>query len=368
MRPRGTTGILLLPVLLAAGTGCEALTDTGTTIFTGTGEPVIEIDPSAFLYACAPGTSGTECPTVPVVCAAIPGAMQSYVATFVDEGPAGYPGPGFTLPSSPATSCSQRVAFTEGITGHRYSVHIDGYTQRPEEIVPVCSVKPAYSTCADGSTMAPLGNGTCTTNSDCFANGCYGRCTATAKQTYDTTAGICVTDTANPGMVNVCDYQQAPGDRHMLDRATFTPVSPRWATPSGLPCGYKQLTPLTSFERFAIADCEPLEVSSTGTPVATGIAVRPTSTLGSYSCADVKKFDVEPINPAGIASQDGIACETAGDVVFTQGIVPGTEHFFRVLAYDGIHLSPTLSATCVATPVEGVVVTAKCLPLEAIGP
>lgn len=378
MRLRGTTGILLLPVILVAAAGCESLTESTSTLIVGTGDPVVELDPSEFLKTCAPDPGGA-CFEVPVQCAALPGAMQSYVVTFVDQGPLTDAGAGFplTLPSSPPTPCSQRVGFTNGIAGHRYMAHVDGYEQAAKDIVPACSVKAAYGTCADGTSVAPLGNGTCTSNSDCYANGCYGRCTSTAKQVFDKTVGVCVTDNTNPGMVNVCDYQQAPGERHMVEPGKWTPVTPRWSTPSGSPCGYQNLVTVSAYERIAISPCEPLEDRGSSAGAVTGIVVKPASTLGPYGCYEgtgstavgtVTKFDVDPDETSGIAPKKGIDCKTAGDVTFTQGVAAGQEVYFRVLAYDPAHLTPTLRATCVATAGEGIVVTAKCVPLTPIVP
>ena len=404
MRPSRLTGIA---VLLGLASSCDALTETDTTSSTTfTGDPSVEIDPATFLKTCDATITEGSC-EVPVVCAPLTGAMQSYVVTFTDLGPEGG-GAGFpiTLASSPPTPCSQRVAFTRGLSGHRYVADIDGYEQSAADLVPACSVKPAYSVCADTSSVAPTGNGTCTFDTDCFANGCYGRCVDVAKQLLDTTLGLCVTDGVNPEAIKVCDYQTAVGDRHMVQPGAWTPVTPRWNTPSARSCGFTNLVPVGVFERISIAPCDPLEDHGGGAK--TGVVVRPRLTLGDLECvhkeevpnpdlADagaggaatgtggaggappkppdtilvdvgtVTKLDVIPADPS-IPAQKGLACLTAGDVVFDQGIAPWSEQYFTVFAYDADHLSPTYSATCVASAVEGVITAAKCVSLTPIAP
>ncbi len=386
MRPRRLTAIL---VFLGLSASCDALTGTDSTSTTTTtaGAPVIEMDPASFLATCASSPDGS-CIPVNVVCADLPGAMQSYVVTFTDYGPADTSNAAFpiTLASSPPTPCSQRVTYTQGIIGHRYVADVDGYEQPAAEIVPVCSVRPAYAVCADESTKAPLGNGTCTTDSDCFANGCYGRCIETRRTAFDTANGACLNDnTKEPLTVKACDYQSAAGDRHVVQKGAWTPVSPRWTTPSGSPCGYRNLTPVGAFEQFSVGPCEPLE--DRGSDVVTGIVVKPLETLGSLGCyvetqipdpnADggvplitvstgtITKLDVVPTDPK-IQPEKGLDCTTLDQVVFTTGIAPGTEYTFTVFGYDATHLSPTYRSTCVASALDGVEVVAKCVPLTPI--
>jgi hypothetical protein len=380
MRLRRLTGIA---VLLGLSASCDALTETDTTSSVIlAADPVVEIDPAEFLKTCEASASGTECELVPVVCADLPGAMQSYVVTFTDLGPEGSTSDTWiTLPSSPPTPCSQRVAFAHGITDHRYVADIDGYEQPASEIVPACSVKPAYAVCADDSATAPLGNGACQVDTDCFANGCYGRCVEVQKQRYDTNLSICVTDTESPASIKVCDYQPAIGDRHMVVPGAWTPVTPRWATPSGVPCGFRSSVPASPYERIAIGPCDPLEDHGASP---TGIVVRPDAAVSSLGCVrlvemgtppnttlvevgTITKVDVVPADTT-IPPQKGLDCLTAGDVVFDQGIAPGSTHVFSVFAYDAAHLTPTYRATCVGTAIAGVIAAAQCVPVTPIGP
>lgn len=397
MRLGRKTGFLVV-LGLGLAPACDALTDTDTSaLLTAAGEPIVEIDPATFLKTCVPGTDGDGCPEIAVPCANLPGAMQSYVVTFTDEGPVGYEGAGFPLilPSSPPTPCSQPVSFNHGITGHRYTAEIDGYEQRPSDIVPACSTRAAYARCADDTAVAPLGNGTCVTDSDCFANGCFGRCAETTRQQFNDTLGVCTNSTTNPGTTKVCDYEAVPGDRHMVVPGEWTPVRPRWTTRTGTPCGYHNLIPVSAFERVPITPCEPLD--DRGGDVLTGVLVRPAATLGSLACyaemeipnpdladagADggdagpatitvstgtITKLDVVPVDPK-IEAKKGLACGTVDGVAFTDGIAPGVEYTFNVFGYDKTHLSPTYRASCVATALDGIEVVAKCVPLTPISP
>jgi hypothetical protein len=106
-----------LAALLLLAAGCS----TGDTLdpFDLVGKPPtsIRVDPSTFL--------GDD-----VGCAAVPGAMQSYVATpfdITDDK---------ALPSSPPIACSATVQFRDIVVGHEYRIEIDGYDVAAADLVP----------------------------------------------------------------------------------------------------------------------------------------------------------------------------------------------------------------------------------------
>jgi len=199
MRPRRSGGIVLLVpfALYGFAAGCNALTDTSATTTTTSGQPIIEIDPASFLGG--------------VVCADLPGAMRSYVVTFNDLGPppevdGGPSAPGFpiALPSSEPTPCSQRVAFANGVAGHRYTAEIDGYEQDASALAAACSQKPAYAQCIGNVTTGPLGNGLCTADKDCVTGNCKGKC-LDAQLEVEAADGTCK-PVKDGGNVKACVY------------------------------------------------------------------------------------------------------------------------------------------------------------------
>lgn len=200
MRPRLISALTVVSLIA----GC-AYTSTSTTTTTGVlGEPTVEIDPAIFLYD--------------VPCAAVPGGMQSYVATFFDLGPVDwvqdddnriYP---LQLPSSPPTRCSQPVRLAYAATGHQYVVAIDGYQQAPDELASTCSIKPHHATCVGEASSAPLAGGLCTSDSDCVlvgANPCQGTCEMQSLEVQGP-GGTCEIvhekGKNTPILVKACDY------------------------------------------------------------------------------------------------------------------------------------------------------------------
>lgn len=363
-----------LPVL---GVGCSDVTDTTTdTTTAAAGRPVIEIDPFEFLIV-TPG----------LVCADVPGGMRSYVVTFIDLGPEtddGAPAPGYpiTLPSSDPTSCSQRVAFINGVIGHRYLADVDGYEEEPTALLGVCSTAPPYATCISLG-KAPLGAGTCEDATECVRHGCYGQCIPQPQQKLND--GVCETqytvvdNTRVTVDVNVCVYSPVQGDRHMVHASSYAPATPRWTSPANEPCGWLDPAAPGAYERVPISPCAALLDSKEMTPSATGIRVVPTATLGTLSClvtdADagttgtVTTFDVELEKPLGLVLKKDVACKADESVLFEQGVTPGTEYVFKVTAYTGSSTSttPTAEARCFATAQKGVIVQAKCDPLVEMG-
>ena len=364
MRPR-RTGWLVLPALFALpfAAACVGTTDTGTTTSsTLVGQPIIEIDPATFLGA-TPG----------LLCADVPGAMRSYVVTFNDLGPLDENGdPAWqnqvVLSSSDPTPCSQRVAFTNGVAGHRYTAEIDGYEQDAHSLVAMCSDPPPYAACI-GTGKAPLGAGLCETDSDCFAQGCYGRCRPLPKQEKQPD-GSCKTVTENGATVpvNVCDYTTAQGDRHMVHVGTYEVVPPRWTTQAHRPCGDVGGVMPSEYERVSIGPCRPLEENPALPPSSTAVRVIPSAALGSLACAadmgSVTAFDVVP-QGAALAEKKDIVCSADAAALYDQGIEPGRDYTFIVNAYEG-GPAPTGTATCFATAIAGLTVLAKCDPLVPV--
>ncbi|MFT3773050.1 MAG: hypothetical protein QM820_47315 [Minicystis sp.] len=355
------SGWLVLPVSLALyvlAAGCDALTDTSTDTSTTTlvGQPIVELDPAEFLDA-----------TPDVLCAKVPGAMQSYVVTFFDLGPktddglpaAGYP---VTLSSSDPTPCSQRVAFTNGVPAHRYVAAVDGYEEDASTLQGVCSQKPAYAQCISVG-KAPLGGGLCETDADCFANGCYGRCRALPKQELMGATCQTVIVDSKTVPVNVCDYTAVQGDRHMVKKGSFAPVTPRWTSPENEPCGWVDPPTPAQYERAEIRPCAPLTDSKETSPSVTGIRVIPDECAQPdvYPSASIASFTVAPAD----SGKAGGACKPGKDAVYTQGVEPGKAYVFTVEAQKTGDTMPTLTAKCFATAVKGVTVQAKCDPLVA---
>jgi hypothetical protein len=108
----------LLASLLLPAAGCITRDDTvDPSDLVSTPPTSIRVEPSAFL--------GDD-----VTCAAVPGAMQSYVATPVDVTD------GKALPSSPPLACSATVQFRELVAGHKYRLEIDGYDVAATALLP----------------------------------------------------------------------------------------------------------------------------------------------------------------------------------------------------------------------------------------
>ena len=359
-----------LALLLAAlpATGCTQTASTTTTAVASTGvdngQPAVQILPSSFLGS--------------VPCEALPGAMQSYVVTFMDLGPVIPDGTGsypLTLPSSPPTSCAQSVYFDYATVNHQYVAQIDGYEQAPSELVAACSVPPPYVCVA--SQDAPVGGGSCDAGAQCFANGCFGECVGQPKQTVDPVTGCDLVRDANEQieLVPACRYTAVTGDRHMVTPGTFAPVSPRWVTPATEPCGYVSPAVAEDFTVVPIAGCGALEDHGVAGP--TGIEVQPLASLGTFACAGgtgstatVTSFDVLPVNASGVpalAPHAGVACKAGAKVDYTQGVQPVQSYAFALQAHENGNPVATLKASCVATSVAGVIVLAACDALVPIG-
>jgi hypothetical protein len=97
----------------------------------------------------------------PVPCSDAPGAMQRYVATFIDVTPEAAdaePIGEFTLPSSRPVDCLQRVGSSLVVPGHKYVAEIDAYDR-----IDLQPLGPGSRTIVDGSGtfVAPRWTTTC---------------------------------------------------------------------------------------------------------------------------------------------------------------------------------------------------------------
>jgi hypothetical protein len=354
MRSSRSVGSLVSLVLgsLTLTVGCTPLTDTtATTTSTAIGNPTVSVDPGAFLVGASPGI------TVP--CTAQPGGMQSFVATVTDLGPLsadGTPAPApypIALPSSPPTACSQSVYFGAAIN-HHYEAVVDGYEQPVSQLVPVCSVAP------NGGDKAPASGGACTTNSECFALGCYGGCLGPDATTP------CAPDSKVPCE---CIYTPALGDRHMVAPGTSKLVAPRWTTPQNNPCGYATTDVAIPFANVSITPCPALVDASPST--ATGLEIVPSSALGTFGCTAsdtvkvvVTKIDVIP-EDLTLTPVAALAC---GATHTYPALTAGKTYKFTLHGYkkgDGV---PSLTASCAGMTVQGLIVTATCDPFVPVGP
>jgi hypothetical protein len=382
MRLRWPHGIALtLPCALwLLAPACAQVTDTGTSTSTSTlvGQPIIEIDPAIFL-----GTT--------ILCADTPGAMRSYVVTFIDMGPATgtmAPAAGFpvALPSSPPTPCSQKVSLTNTVAGHRYAATVDGYEQSAHELSAKCSQEAAYARClgedADGKeAKAPEGGGVCQQNSECVQHGCYGYCLEQPAQKWALITnpltgsyyGCASTQLADGGLAtkSVCFYEPVIGDRHMVDAKTYAAVTPRWRTPDNQPCDYDVLTVSQPFQRVELQRCSALIDS--GTPGATSIRVEPHTALGTYACyaaptpdagasGTVNNLEVVPDPASGLVAHT-VSCASKKTVTYASGVTGGQSYTFTLQAFEEGQAEHTLEAPCFATAIAGATVVAKCDPL-----
>lgn len=380
MRLRWLQGIALtLPCALVLwAPACADLTGTSsssTSTSTLIGQPIIEIDPAIFL-----GTT--------ILCADTPGAMRSYVATFIDMGPdtgSLAPAEGFpvVMPSSPPTPCSQKVSLTNTVPGHRYMAAVDGYEQSAHALSARCSQEAAYARClgedADGTeAQAPEGGGVCAQNSDCVQHGCYGFCLEQPVQTWApifdprtgvTKDGCASTQKADGTLVTkpVCYYEPIIGDRHMVDPKTYAPLSPRWTTPE--PCDHDVLTVSQPYQRVEMQRCPALVDS--GTPGAPAIKVEPHAALGTYGCHEVtdggasgtvNEIAVIPDPTSGLSAHT-VTCSSKKSVTYASGVTGGQSYSFTLHGFEEGQVEHTLEAPCFATAIAGATVVAKCDPL-----
>lgn len=238
-----------------------------------------------------------------VPCAGSDGAMKSYVATLTDRS---IPNGQFVLPSSPPTSCSDRVVFRFVVVGHEYSAEIDAYEQAPEELVPFGN-EPALG------------------------------------------------DDGNP-------VRRPPsGSRRMLLLTSGEEATPRWTTS----CGEGEEGAGIAGTSQDIRGCDPLD--DQGVVGSTIVAVDPRLALGELTCGtdpgQVSMFTVVPETP-GLVTYTDFPCAAVAPVVYEAGIEPERTYTFWIEAnvMDVPH-----RARCYAIAEKGLRITASCNALTSVG-
>lgn len=243
-----------------------------------------------------------------VPCAGSEGAMRSYVATLTDRS---IPGVTFVLPSSPPTSCSDRIVFRYVVYGHEYSAEIDAYEQAPDALVPFGN-EPALG------------------------------------------------DDGNP-------VRRPPsGSRRMLLVDSGEDVAPRWTTS----CGEGMEGAGLAGIKQDIQGCDPLDFGMGSTT----IAVDPRAALGTLTCGSdpgqVSMFNVTPEPGLGLVSYTNILCGAATPLVYETGIEPGRTYTFKIEAFETAEpdmVARSYGARCYVAAEKGLRLTASCSPLSSVG-
>jgi hypothetical protein len=145
------------------------------------------------------------------------------------------------------------------------------------------------------------------------------------------------------------------GSRQMHDAATGEVVEPRWTTHCGGTASTGAL--VETNQRVTIRPCDALEDAA---PSATLITLGPEDVLGSEACTVAPDFSIEP-ETASLPPSPLVDCDAA-PVAYE--VAPGSHHVFYVTAHVGDAL---LGATCSATAVGGLTVSARCNPLSEGG-
>ena len=232
-----------------------------------------------------------------VPCSSKLGALQSYVVTLTDDTSQA------TLPSTEPIPCSRAARFRYILAKHQYTAEVDAYDVPAEELVP--------SGATAGSGSGPEG-------------------------------------------------LPSSGSRHMLVKATKTPITPRWTTKCNQVTSASQTTTLFN-------TCSPL--TDTGSPAPTSIEVDPKAAFGELRCVkdggEIASLDITPAD-GSLAPLVGLECG-AGAVVFNAGIVPGQVYSFRVEARAEAGGEVRWGASCFAVAEEALQTRAACDPLSSTG-
>jgi hypothetical protein len=300
---RASLAVALAAILSAGCSGDDSALDG---MSSGVPITALSISPSAFLGD--------------VPCSSKPGALQSYVVTLVCNPirdlsgnvtvpcNAANPELSITLPSSEPVTCSQRAFFRYILASHVYMAEIDAYD------VPAGALVPSGTPPSEGQASDP-----------------------SAPQ------GL-------PGS----------GSRHMLLRATKTPIAPRWTTTC-------EETLAESQKTNPIQVCDALKDLGSAAP--TSILVDPRVALGDLACAEaggeVATIDITPAGGA-LPPQLGVACG-AKPVVFEAGVTPGQVYSFRLEARAEPGGEVRWGSSCFAAAEEGLQTSAACDPLSSKG-
>jgi len=280
-----------LVLFVVTGLGCQTTASTDLTGTSASAVTSVFVDPSFFMGDLA--------------CAAVPGAMQSYVAHIYDvsgEQPV-------ALPASPPVSCSAGVTFNQVVVGRSYRIKIDGYEQPPSALVPLGGM-------SSGSRTMLLKS--------------------------DPNAGPVV-----PRWTTHCDDVAAVKDTR-VSATTCEPFPPSLTT-TGITVdprvGMKSATPVLT--------CKKTFVDPMGNATEVG---------------DVSVLNVRPDDPSLPALLD-LPCAEDGPAppAFAQGITFGQTYTFRIEAVAKAGGPVVWGSPCFATAKEGLVVDATCDPLRADG-
>ncbi len=133
-------------VLCFALPGCFDSDDGSTSTL---GATVVALRPADFLGS--------------MPCAAGPGTVESYVATFTDVTGRGDPDAAapFELPSSGVTSCHQAVGSAFAVAGHQYVARISAYDRPSDQLQPLTPGSPILVSKIDGSVVQPRWTSEC---------------------------------------------------------------------------------------------------------------------------------------------------------------------------------------------------------------
>lgn len=281
-----------LLVFVFAAFACETSTDTSTLGTSSSAVTSIFVDPSFFMG---------EMP-----CAAVPGAMQSYVAHIYDVTTA----QPIALPASPPISCAAGVTFQQVVVGRKYRIKIDGYDVAPSKLVPV-----------GGMTS--------------------GSRTMTLK--VDNGVGPVVT----PRWTTHCD--DVTSEKNTQVNATTCTPFPSAAVETGISVDARGA--MTS--AIPALTCKKTLIDPMGNSVEVG---------------DIFALNVRPDNPSLPALLD-LPCVDDGPApsAFTQGITSGQTYGFRVEALAAAGGPVVWGTSCFAIANEGLEVNAQCDPLQAYG-
>jgi hypothetical protein len=286
--------VFRLPVglLLLLAASCSSTTDTTLTVVNV--PTSLTIDPSSFLGS--------------VACSNQPGALKSYVVT-LREITVGKPA--VELASSPPIPCSQPMSFRYVLSGHDYTVAIDGYD------VPASALVPCGGSGSGSRYMIPapgIPNSTCA-------------------------------DTLVAGKV---------------------PVAPRFSTR----CGDVASTPILNED--IVASCD-IPLADSGASAPAGITIDPRASLGPLACvADggtITRFDIKADDPAQ-TNHLGLDCATFAALdpqtfSYTKNLIPGATYTFHLGAHAANEPSsagPLYTAECSVVARAGFTVPAVCGP------
>lgn len=289
---RVVSALAPMVMFVFAAFGCETSADTSSLGTSSSAVTSIFVDPSFFMGD--------------LPCAAVPGAMQSYVAHIYDvtnQQP-------IALPASPPTSCAAGVTFQQVVVGRKYRIKIDGYDVAPSKLVPVGGMTSGSRTMtmkvADG--VGPVVTPRWTTHCD----------DVISEKDTQVNATTCT------------PFPPAPV-------ATGISVDPR--------VGMKSASPALG--------CKKTITDAMGNPIEVG---------------DVFALNVRPDNPSLPALLD-LPCIDDGPApsAFTQGITSGQTYRFRIEGVATAGGPVVWGTSCFATAKDGIVVDATCDPLRSDG-